>query len=119
MRYQFLEIRFDKARRMEVAYLLDTQSGRVLKSPVTDFIGEDENDFEVEVDDRNNRKTLEWNPPLKKIKRNPRPQDILEEDDEEELAPPAPKQRLVIPPALQGVFMTADTPGAAVETRRI
>lgn len=107
MRYQFLEIKV--IRGVEVAYVLDTETGKVYKSEVESWSDNTYDDVE------------ELPASVKKIQplKIPKRKNATVEDEEvEEDNFPKPKPAM-IPPALRGVFMPEGTPGAAIETRRV
>ena len=104
-RFQFLETRI--VGREEIAYVLDTETGKVYRSPVVDFT-EKYDDVE------------ELPAPLRRVVRRA-PVEEAENDDENEFnsvkVVPTVKRPPIIPPALRGVFLPPDSPGAAVESR--
>lgn len=107
MRYDFLKT--ETINGIEVAYLLDNETGKVIKSLVEDFT----NGVTIKresVFDRREKKLV------------PRFEEEVESDM---VDPPIRLQKKpelnapsIIPAHLRGVFLPADTPGAAVETRR-
>ncbi len=99
MRYQFLELKETDVG--EVAYVLDTETGAVTKTVVVDGT-------------RGSKKqSLGFH------------KKVVELEDEIEAQEELPKpdikfkKKPMLPPALAGVFIGQDQPGAAVETRRI
>ena len=112
MRYQFLETKI--VNRQEIAYVLDTETGVVYRSPIQDFTNKGYAEEEVQ----------ELPVPRRRILR--RPTVPVYDEYETEEAEQIPKNKdlpavrpVMIPPGLAGVFKQPDEPGAAVETRRV
>ena len=102
-RYQFLETRI--IGREEIAYVLDTDTGKVYRSPVVDFTEKYDEVEELPA------------PRRRVVRRTPVEDDDIEAVDEPKV--PDMKRPSVIPAGLSGVFLPPDSPGAAVERRMV
>lgn len=105
-RYQFLEIK--NVGGTEIAYLLDTQTGKVLRTVVEDFEGGGTKSATV--------MPKSWGAKTKVVQQVTHTSSDDEVDDISD-GKSVVKRPVMMPPALAGVFKPADTPGAAVETR--
>lgn len=108
MKYEFLEIKI--VRGQEIAYLLDHDRGMVIKMPVVDY-----------ADNRRDEREVEERPMRRRLPVYSEDEAISDRPGRVEIAPERPRvaPKPVIPPALRGVFLPPDTPGAAVETRMV
>jgi len=115
MRYQLLKTVMTK--NGEIAYLFDNVEGKVYRCSIEDF----DNNFQSEEEE-------EYVPPVRvpdkkipslKISKRKFATVEDEEDVNDEVNIPGRPKPAMIPPALRGVFISQDSPGAAVETRRV
>ena len=109
----------------EVAYILDEAAGRVIKVLVDDYTGYSEN---TEAEPERPRRTVRRAPKFQKVPgKELTVEDIpdfdlppVQKEVETEKKPfvaPDKRRNSIIPPHLKGIFLPADTPGAAVEKR--
>jgi hypothetical protein len=115
---KIIEIR--NTRDGEVAYIFDEETGRVKKVFVDDYTSSEKPYHEEETFDEEpprrrvvNNKTLR-RAPVRTVEYET---DETEEDIEDRTK--IQERPSIIPPHLAGVFVPADSPGAAQEIRRI
>lgn len=114
MRYQFIEIK--KTVSGEIAYVMDTLDGKVLRMIVEDYTPERNYDDEEEYIAPIRMPDRKMSNLKKKLRPIVETYDETPETTDEVLSKPKPA---MIPPQLRGVFIGQDSPGAAVETRRV
>jgi len=96
MKYQCIEIK--QTTKGEVAYILNTETGQVTKSYVSETFSEED-------------------PLVRPSRRLPVYHEDPANDSEERPKVKIADKPAVMPPGLRGVFLPPDTPGSAVETR--
>ncbi len=101
MTIQFIKVSGD------VAYLLDTERGVVLRMPVEDYVGEEEPE------------TRRIIAPKRRVIREEAVDPVSNEGDEP--APPIARKRRpsIMPADLRSVLLPIDSPGAAIEKRMV
>lgn len=128
MNYDLIKISFDENTGQEVAYLLDKQSGRLMKVFVEDMTRGARRMEPVRMPDRELAAPVY---PPRSAFQEERPYvppehagGFVPKAFKDAVPPPAPELPLKPPPLrppphLAGVMIEADSPGAAVETRRM